>query len=368
MNIAIDQGLKKIEMGFKGLFKVKVCNVRTLLFVRAFMLIAMAAVAAGCSYDGEVVNVYSSRHYDVDQKLLERFTEETGIRVNLVSADSDQLLTRLQNEGERTRADVFITADASRLIMAKQLGLLQKIDSELIWKTVPPQWRDRQFFWTGLTRRVRLIVYHPDRVDESELSGYEALAGAQWKGRVLVRSSASHYNQALMASIIAALGEEAALEWAGALVENMAQSPRGNDRDQVKFIAAGLGDVAIINSYYLGLLHNSPNSEEREVARQVRVHFPNQGGRGSHVNISGAGITAASPNRENAVRLIEFLISVEAQEQIAFENFEYPVTPEASWPELLVEWGTYQSDTIPLEALSRHREQAVMIFNQAGWR
>jgi iron(III) transport system substrate-binding protein len=331
-------------------------------------LLVLVVFTAGCSYDGEIVNVYSSRHYDVDNKLLERFTEETGIRVNLISADSDQLLSRLQNEGDRTPADVIITADASRLIMARELDLLQKIDSELIWKTVPRHWRDEEFFWTGLTRRVRFIVYHPDRVDPSELSGYEALAGEQWKGRVLVRSSASHYNQALMASIIAAHGEDGALEWARAIVENMAQAPRGNDRDQVKFIAAGLGDVAIINSYYMGLLHNSPNPREREVARQVRVHFPNQEGRGSHVNISGAGITGASQNRDNAVRLIEFLISVEAQEQIAFENFEYPVTPEARWPDLLMEWGPYRSDTISLKDLSLHREQAVMIFNNAGWR
>lgn len=331
-------------------------------------LLVLAAFAAGCSYDGEIVNVYSSRHYDVDNKLLDRFTEETGIRVNLISADSDQLISRLQNEGDRTPADVIITADASRLIMAGELGLLQKIDSELIWSTVPRHWRDEDFFWTGLTRRVRLIVYHPDRVDASELSGYEALAGEQWKGRVLVRSSASHYNQALMASIIAAQGAHGALEWARAIVENMAQAPRGNDRDQVKFIAAGLGDVAIINSYYMGLLHHSPNPREREVARQVRVHFPNQAGRGSHVNISGAGITAASQNRDNAVRLIEFLVSVEAQEQIAFENFEYPVVPEARLPDLLMEWGPYRSDTIPLRELSLHREQAVLIFNNAGWR
>ena len=155
---------------------------------------------AGCGYSGEVVNVYSSRHYDVDNKLLSRFTDETGIRVNLVSADSDQLLTRLQNEGERTRADVLITADASRLIMAKDLDLLQKIDSEIIYASVPHRWRDSELFWTGLTTRVRFIVYHPERVDPSELSGYEELADEDWKGRVLNRSSTNHYNQALMAS------------------------------------------------------------------------------------------------------------------------------------------------------------------------
>jgi iron(III) transport system substrate-binding protein len=327
-----------------------------------------AALTISCSESGEVVNLYSSRHYEVDGKLLERFSRETGIRVNLVSADSDQLVTRLQMEGKRTRADVLITADASRLIMAKELGLLQKMDSEIITSSVPGHMRDSEMYWTGLTKRVRLFVYDPQKLDPRDLSSYEELAGDHWKGRILVRSSASHYNQTLLASMVAAHGEQGAREWAGAVVGNMAQDPRGNDRDQVKFIAAGIGDVAIVNSYYMGLLHNSQNSEERKVAERMKVVFPNQSGRGSHVNISGAGITAAAANKENGLRLIEFLLGVEAQEQIAAENYEYPVLPEARWPDLLTQWGTFSEDTVSLEYLGKFREQSIMIFNRAGWR
>ena len=336
--------------------------------IRVTSAIIIMTVIVSCSPEGEVVNVYSSRHYEVDNKLLARFTGETGIKVNLVGADSDQLITRLRMEGERTRADVLITADASRLIMAKELGLLQKMESPAIREKVPPHWRDSDMYWTGLTKRVRFFVYDPLRVNRDELSGYEGLTGEEWKGRVLVRSSNSHYNQSLMSSIIAVHGEEGALKWAEGMVANMAREPSGNDRDQVKFIAAGLGDVAIINSYYMGLLHNSQNSEERNVARKVEVFFPNQSGRGSHVNISGAGITAAAENRENGLKLIGFLLSIEAQEQIAFENFEYPVLPDARWPDLLRQWGTFSADTVSLEELGRFREQSVMIFNQAGWR
>lgn len=333
-----------------------------------WLLPGLAAINPSCTRDGEVVNVYSARHYEVDGRLLARFTEETGIRVNLVGADSDQLVTRLRMEGERTRADVLITADASRLIMAKELGLLQKIDSETVRSAVPRHLRDGDMYWTGLSKRVRLFVYDPERVDPGELAGYEGLTDDKWEGSILVRSSASHYNQTLLASVIHEHGEDGALAWAQGIAANMAQEPRGNDRDQVKFIAAGLGDVAIVNSYYMGLMHYSQNDEERRVAEQMRVFFPNQSGRGSHINISGAALTAAAANKENGIRLIEFLLAREAQEQIASENYEYPVLPGAGWPDLLHEWGTYKEDTVSLEQLGRYREQSIMIFNRAGWR
>jgi iron(III) transport system substrate-binding protein len=336
---------------------------RSLLYILLPALVLLLA----CS-GNEVVNVYSSRHYDVDNRLLEKFTSETGIRVNLVKADSDQLVTRLELEGVRSRADVLITADASRLVQARELGLLQRMDSDLVESVVPVQWRDGDMYWTGLTKRVRLLVYHPARVDRRELSDYQGLTDEKWKGRVLVRSSNSHYNQTLLASLIEALGEERALEWAEGIVGNMAQEPRGNDRDQVKFIAAGLGDVAIVNSYYMGLLHNSTNAEERNVAGQMEIFFPNQDGRGAHVNISGAGITAAASNRENGIRLIEFLLDIEAQEMIARENFEYPVLPGARWPDLMMEWGSFREDTASLTSLARHREKSIMLFNRAGWK
>lgn len=335
------------------------------LIISVFVVILIFTVS--CS-ENEVVNVYSSRHYDVDNHILELFTEETGISVNLVKADSDQLVTRLGLEGNRSRADVLITADASRLVQAKELGLLQSIGSDIVKTAVPSQFRDGDMHWTGLTKRVRLFVYDPERVNRDELSDYESLVLPQWKGRVLVRSSNSHYNQTLMASVIAALGEGEALDWASGITANMAQEPRGNDRDQVKFIAAGIGDVAIVNSYYMGLLHNSQNAEERNVASQMEVFFPNQGSRGAHVNISGAALTAAASNKENGIRLIEFMLSRKVQELIAAENYEYPVIEEAGWPDLLTEWGKFKEDTVSLEILGQYREESIMIFNNSGWK
>jgi iron(III) transport system substrate-binding protein len=332
-----------------------------------YVLTAIMFFTVSCS-DHEVVNVYSSRHYDVDDRILELFTRETGIRVNLVKADSDQLVTRLGLEGDRSRADVLITADASRLVQAKDLGLLQKVDSDIVKSVVPPQFRDSEMYWTGLTKRVRLIVYDPERVNREDLADYESLVLPQWKGRVLVRSSNSHYNQTLLASVIAAHGVDSALEWASGIVDNMAHEPRGNDRDQVKFVAAGIGDVAIVNSYYMGLLHNSQNAEERNVASQMELFFPNQNNRGAHVNISGAALTSAASNIENGTRLIEFMLSRKVQELIAAENFEYPVIEEAAWPELLTKWGTFKEDPVSLDILGQYREESIMIFNNSGWR
>ncbi len=348
--------------------------------MRSFIYLSLVLLLLISCSDQEVVNVYSSRHYEVDNLLLERFSARTGIRVNLVKADSDQLVARLEAEGERSRADVLITADASRLLLAKERGLLRRMESEVVEKVVPEHWRDSDMYWTGLTKRARVIVYDPSRTDISNLGGhenldghenlcsYENLASEEWRGRVLVRSSNSHYNQTLMASIIAAHGEQGALEWADGVVENMAREPRGNDRDQVKFIAAGLGDVAVVNSYYMGLLHNSQNSEERNVAAQMKILFPNQAGRGTHVNMSGAGLTASATNVTNGIRLIEFLLDKEVQEEIASKNYEYPVVEGAKWPEMLLSWGSFREDTVSMETLAGYREQAMIIFNRAGWR
>jgi iron(III) transport system substrate-binding protein len=232
---------------------------------------------------------------------------------------------------------------------------------------VPRSYRDRDGTWTGMTARARVIVFHRDRVRAEDLSTYEALAGPDWKGRVLVRSSQNHYNQTLMASVVAALGPEAAESWARGLVENMARSPQGNDRDQVKALAAGTGDVAIVNTYYMGLLLNSTNAEEKLVAQQAGIFFPNQNDRGTHVNISGIGLTRHAPNRENAIKLIEFMLSDPAQKILSEENYEYPISTRVPWPMLLQQWGTFRADTLSLSDLQPHLQEAMYIFNRAGW-
>jgi iron(III) transport system substrate-binding protein len=339
-----------------------------LLSAGAAVLIPLALLwGTSCSAPTEEVNVYSGRHYLSDEQLFSQFTEQTGIRVNLIKADTDQLIHRMRLEGASSPADLLITADAGRLVGAAASGLLQPIGSKLMQEVVPSAFRDPDGHWTGLTKRARVIVYHKDRVDPSELSTYEDLAGPQWQGRVLVRSSQNHYNQTLMASVIAALGPQAAEEWAHGLVTNMARSPQGNDRDQVKAMAAGAGDVAIVNTYYMGLLLHSANAEERQVAAQAGIFFPNQQGRGTHVNISGAGIAAHAPNRDHARRLIEFLLGDEAQRVLSSDNFEYPVSHRVEWPELLQSWGSFREDTLPLSRLAPWLQEAMFVFHRAGW-
>ncbi|TCO04068.1 Fe(3+) ABC transporter substrate-binding protein [Natronoflexus pectinivorans] len=338
------------------------------MLLKRILAVSVAAVLmVGCARHAEVVNVYSGRHYQADERLFREFTEQTGIRVNLVKANSDQLLNRLEMEGERSPADIIITADAGRLIIAKEKGLLQSIDSEKATQLVPSHFRDSENFWLGFTKRARVIIYPKGRINPSELDSYESLTGDQWNGRVLVRSSQNHYNQTLMASVLAAHGEKGAENWARGIVNNMARNPIGNDRDQIKGIAAGEGDVAITNTYYIGLMLNSVNREEREVASQMGVFFPNQNDRGTHVNISGIGITANSPNYKNAVLLTEFLLADQAQNVFASENYEYPVNPNVEWPELLKSWGEFKSDTLPLHNLGEFIHQAMITFNNAGW-
>lgn len=328
---------------------------------------ALILIATGCTQSDEVVNVYSGRHYQTDEKLFKEFTEETGIKVNLVKANSDQLINRLEMEGKRSPADMMIAADAGRLIKARDKDLLQPIVSEKALRIVPPHLRDNENYWLGFTKRARVIIYPKERIRPSDLSTYEALTEEKWQDRLLVRSSQNNYNQTLLASIIAAHGTEKATSWASGIVKNMARSPVGNDRDQIKGIAAGEGDLAIANTYYIGQMLNSASQEERKVARQMEIFFPNQDGRGAHMNISGIGITAHAKNYDNAVLLTEFLLNKKAQRAFAEENHEYPVNEEVKLPALLKTWGDYKPDTLSLHRLGKHLEQAMIAFDNAGW-
>lgn len=344
--------------------------------IRTLFVVPLGLALAACGSEGESsgevsageVNVYSHRHYDTDQELFRRFTEQTGIQVNVVTASADELITRLENEGASSPADILITVDAGRLQRAKERGLLQPVESEVLEANIPDHLRDRDGQWFGLTQRARVIAYHRDRVQPEELSTYEALAGSEWNDRVLIRSSSNVYNQSLLASLIAHVGEEAAAEWAAGIVENMAREPSGGDTDQIKAVAAGAGDVAVVNTYYLARLGASDDAEERRVAEQIGAFFPNQGDRGTHVNVSGAGVTRSSSNLENAVRLIEFLSDDEAQQLFAEANHEYPVKPGVAWSATLQEWGEFQADTLDLTVLGELNADAVRVADRAGWR
>ncbi|MEX6625587.1 Fe(3+) ABC transporter substrate-binding protein [Tenacibaculum salmonis] len=314
------------------------------------------------------VNVYTHRHYKADQGLFAQFEKETGVKVNVVNAKADELMQKMTIEGAQSPADVLITVDAGRLVRAKKKGLLQSATSDILNKTIPAHLKDADNNWFSLTKRARVIVYNPEKVKEEELSTYEALTDEKWKNRILIRSSANIYNQSLLASIIANNGEEKATEWANGIVANMARSPKGNDRDQVKAVVAGEGDIAIVNTYYIGKLLNSKNPEEVKVANGVKMFFPNQNTNGTHINVSGAGVAKYAPNKANAIKFIEFLVSKKSQEVFAKANYEYPVNKEVVASDLLKSWGTFKEDTLSLTKLGENNKKAVLVFDKAQWK
>ncbi len=333
--------------------------------MKIFSILATLLVVT--SLQAEELTLYSHRHYPSDDALFAKFTEQTGIKINVVKAGADELIERVKAEGDNTAADILITADAGRLERAKAAGVLQPVESEILATRIPANLRDPENQWFGFALRARVLAYAKDRVKPEDLSTYEALAGHEWKGRILVRSSSNIYNQSLLASIIAANGSEKALKWAEAVRNNMARPPQGSDRDQVRAVAKGLGDVAIVNTYYIGLLATSDEASDREAAEAVAIFFPNQEDRGTHVNVSGAGVTKATRNKEAALKFLEFLASDEAQKSFPQATYEYPVVEGIEWSDLQKGWGEFKADDLNLSKLGEFNEEAVMIFNKAGW-
>ncbi len=351
---------------------------RKLVTVLSILLTITLALAA-CSapenaqvntndQENGTVNLYTDRHYDTDQMLYDLFTSETGIKVNVVKGKSDELIERLEREGDATQADVLITADAGRLYKAMEKELLQPVDSQILTNNIPQNLRDENNNWFGLTVRARVLVYSEAKTNESELSSYEDLTDSKWKGKLLVRSSSNIYNQSLLASMIAINGEEKAREWAKGIVENFAREPKGNDRDQATAVVSGEGDIAIMNTYYIGKMLSSSNPEEVKVAQNISVFFPNQETTGTHINVSGIGLTKSAQNSQNAIKLMEFLASEEAQEIFAEANFEYPVHPDVQPAELLKSWGEFKTQDINLSLLGKYNKKATEIANEVGWK
>ena len=338
----------------------------TVLFIILIMIFSLTACQLNQAGD-QSLTIYTERHYDTDQLLYDQFTEETGIKINLVRDEADKLITRLENEGEDTEADLLIIADAGRLGRAKDLDLLQPVTSTTLDENVPVNYQDPENYWYALTMRARVIVYHPDRVSESELSTYEDLTDPKWEGRIVTRSSSNIYNQSLMSSFIELWGEDDALEWAEGLVENFARSPQGNDRDQAKAVVAGEADLAIMNTYYIGRMLYSSDPLEVEVAETIRVFFPNQETTGTHINISGGALTKHGKNSESAIKLLEFLTGEEAQDDYANANYEYPVNPKVEPSDLLKNFGDFDIQEIDLSLLGEYNDEAVKIFNKVGW-
>ena len=327
-----------------------------------------AAFAVAAAAPAVEVNVYSARKEALIAPILDAFSEETGVAVRLVTGNAGQLHERLLAEGRNSPADLFVTVDAGNLHRARQAGLLRPVRSDILEAAVPARRRDPDGFWFGLSLRARILVYAVDRVSPYDLSTYEALADPIWSDRVLVRSSSNIYNQSLIASMIEARGTAATEEWARGLVANMARDPKGGDTDQIRAVAAGEGDVAIVNTYYYGGLSASTDPADRAVTGATRPFFPNQGGRGTHVNISGAGVCAHAPNAAEAIALLEYLVGETAQAAFAALNHEIPVRAGAPSSDIVAGWGAFEMDDLPLAVLGERNREAIELADRAGWR
>lgn len=332
--------------------------------LKAFLGLSIASSFALASE----INVYSHRHYDSDKALFKAFEEKSGIKVNVITAKAEELVSKLKIEGANSPADMLITSDIGNLYEAKEEGLLQKIDSKTLNANIPTHLRDNDSEWFGLTKRARIFVYNPEKLSEKELGSYLDLSDPKFKGKLLTRTSSNSYNKSLLASIIANHGEAKALEFAKGLVANFARDPKGNDRDQIKAVASGEGDLAIVNTYYLGIMLNSKDPKDVEIAKSVKLFFPAQKAEGTHINISGAGVTKYAKNKENAIKLIEFLSSVEAQTLFAEANHEYPANPAVKASGTVATFGTFKEDTLPLSEVGKYTKKAVEIATKANWR
>lgn len=328
-------------------------------------LVLAAIGATPALADGEV-NIYSYRQPFLIEPLLKAFTEETGIKTNVIFASSG-LSERIQAEGENSPADVLLTVDIGRLDGAKQLGITQPIESEVVNENIPSQYRDSEGHWVGVTTRARVVYASKDRVEQDSIT-YDELADPKWKGRICTRSGQHVYNVALFAAVVAHKGEEAAEKWLEGLRDNLARKPAGNDRAQVQGIYSGECDISIGNTYYMGaMLQNEKEPEQKEWANSAKILFPTFEDGTTHVNISGMVLAKHAPNKAEAMKLIEFLSSDQAQKIYAEANNEYPVEPGIEPSELVASWGTFKPDTLPLEEIAKNRKTASELVDKVGY-
>jgi len=323
-----------------------------------------AATVAATAASAQEVNVYSLRQPFLVEPLFESFTKETGVKVNVIFAEKG-LVERIKQEGANSPADVLMTVDISRIQEAVDAGVTEAVDSDVLETNIPAHLRDENDHWFALTQRGRALYASKDRVAEGEITTYEDLADPKWKGRVCTRPGSHDYNVALTSSMIAHHGAEEAKTWLEGLKANLARKPQGNDRGQVKAIKEGECDVAIANTYYYGKMLDDP--EQRAWAESVNIVFPNQDGRGMSMNISGMTLIKGAPNKENAVKLMEFLSGDEAQKIYAEVNYEYPVKPGVEWSDYVKSWGTFKADELPLAEIARLRADAVRMVDQVGY-
>ncbi len=326
-------------------------------------------LAAGASVAGaQTLNLYTARHYDSDEAIYEAFTAETGIEVNVLEGDSDQLIERIRREGAASPADVFMTVDAARLRRAEDAGILAAVDSDYLADRLPAELRHPENLWFGFSERVRVIYYDTEVYDEPPLTTYEELADPRFEGEICIRSSSNDYNQSMVAALIAEHGLEATEAWAEGLVNNMARAPQGGDTDQIRAVAAGECSLGVGNSYYWTRLQKSDDADDRALTERVGLIFPNQDSQGTHRNIGGAAMVAGAPNADAAVAFLEFLATDEAQELFAAGNNEFPAVRGVDPVPEVREFLDYNYDDINVAVLGENNAQAVRLMDRAGWR
>lgn len=331
-------------------------------------LILLCSVVLVVPAQSAEVNVYSARKEALIKPVLDKFSAQSGIEVNLITGNADALISRIDSEGKFSPADILITTDVGRLQRAKSQQLLQSVESEVLRDNVPENLRDTDNQWFALTKRARTIMYAKGRVSAEELNDIEDLTADKWRGRICVRSSTNIYNQSMVAALIELKGEEQTLEWAKGLVKNFARPPKGGDRDQIKAVAAGQCDIAIANTYYLAGMLTDSDKAQVEAAQKVAVFWPNQDNRGVHVNISGAGIARHAPNKDAARALLEFMLTEDAQAWYAEHNGEYPVLDGVEQSAVLQQFGDFKAERIPLQRVGELNSQALVLMDKAGWK
>jgi len=317
------------------------------------------------------VNIYTSRHYDSDDALYEEFTDATGIKVNIISGSGNALLERLKAEGKDSPADIFFTVDAGNLWRIQKEGFFRSISSDQIKNIVPKNLRGPNDEWVAIAKRARVIYYNPENMTPERLEelSYEDLSDSKWKGSIAIRSSSNMYNQSLVASLISNHGTEKTEEWARGLVNNFSRKPQGNDRAQIMAVANGEATLAIANSYYIGIMLSGRSGEAQlAAAKKVKIHFPNQSNRGTHINISGAGILKNAPNHENAIMFLEFLLSKRVQKYMVDLSYEYPVLEGVKPHPSIASFGEgFKEDRTSVADYGKYNTDAVMLMDRVGW-
>ncbi|WP_120496182.1 Fe(3+) ABC transporter substrate-binding protein [Kiloniella sp. EL199] len=331
-------------------------------------MLTAASIGSTATYAEDVVNVYTSRHYQTDDALYDNFTKETGIKVNLIEGKGAALIERIKSEGANSPADVLITVDAGNLWRAEQKDIFQSVSSNKLDANIPENLRHPGQKWYGLSTRARMIFFDKAKIKDGEITSYEDLADPKWKGKVCIRKSSNIYNQSLLASIVEAKGAEVAEKWASDVVTNFARQPVKGDTNQLRGIGSGECEIAVANSYYFVRLLTKPKDKDKGLADKLGYVFPNQSDRGTHVNISGAGVVKSAPNKEAAVKFLEYLTDQQAQSYFADGNNEFPVVSGVAPNSAVKGLGDFKVDTVNVSVYGKNQVTAQKIFDRVGWK